>query len=450
MSRPRTDVLFEISGHWIASEPGTKNLYHFWHDNRAGRTRRESLRTADLEGAKRKLAELVVAGAPKTKNAALAVVLERYFTERTDKKPSKGSSRNAGKILLRHFGLTVRVSALTEEKQKEFAEEALAKGQRLSYIARNMTVLKAALRFSKIDHEVIYTESQMRDRWGLTSAPKRKARIPTDEEIAKLWSTSMSDDLRRFLLIQLTTGGRPQTAIDLTPAQRSKDAGLVHLNPPGRPQNKKHRPELREARVLTGWLDKWEEQASELEIRGGRYCGFSSIDGVESSLKRAVRRAGIPHITLYSFRHKVTTILRLARVPEDEISLWMGHRRPHLRTTGEYGEWDPGYLATAAAAIDAWFARAQLLTEQPLFSRGIPESIRVRMEKTAQAIENLERARRIERPTLTLARLCSTPELRPHIQVGRGLWPSGRLVSIALKEQGFHRLPPCSGADAHA
>ena len=27
---------------------------------------------------------------------------------------------------------------------------------------------------------------------------------------------------------------------------------------------------------------------------------------------------------------------------------------------------------------------------------------------------NLERARRFERPTLTLARLCSTPELRPH------------------------------------
>jgi hypothetical protein len=26
----------------------------------------------------------------------------------------------------------------------------------------------------------------------------------------------------------------------------------------------------------------------------------------------------------------------------------------------------------------------------------------------------MERARRFERPTLTLARLCSTPELRPH------------------------------------
>ena len=30
------------------------------------------------------------------------------------------------------------------------------------------------------------------------------------------------------------------------------------------------------------------------------------------------------------------------------------------------------------------------------------------------SLEDLERARRIERPTLTLARLCSTPELRPH------------------------------------
>ncbi len=30
------------------------------------------------------------------------------------------------------------------------------------------------------------------------------------------------------------------------------------------------------------------------------------------------------------------------------------------------------------------------------------------------AVIQLERARRFERPTLTLARLCSTPELRPH------------------------------------
>ena len=34
-------------------------------------------------------------------------------------------------------------------------------------------------------------------------------------------------------------------------------------------------------------------------------------------------------------------------------------------------------------------------------------------ERSRKSLKKLERARRIERPTLTLARLCSTPELRP-------------------------------------
>ncbi len=39
-------------------------------------------------------------------------------------------------------------------------------------------------------------------------------------------------------------------------------------------------------------------------------------------------------------------------------------------------------------------------------------------------VSAMERARRFERPTLTLARLCSTPELRPHaivsVPIGAG------------------------------
>ncbi len=107
-----------------------------------------------------------------------------------------------------------------------------------------------------------------------------------------------------------------------------------------------------------------------------------------ASLKRAVKRAGLPHIKICSFRCWVTTILRLARVSEDEIAVWTGHKRPHLRTTGEYGEWNPDYLSNAAAAmIDAWFARVQVLMERRLFSKRIPETIRARMEKDVQVIE---------------------------------------------------------------
>ena len=45
------------------------------------------------------------------------------------------------------------------------------------------------------------------------------------------------------------------------------------------------------------------------------------------------------------------------------------------------------------------------------------------------SLKDLERARRIERPTLTLARLCSTPELRPHSK-----WEAGyRLARTSIQ-----------------
>ena len=44
----------------------------------------------------------------------------------------------------------------------------------------------------------------------------------------------------------------------------------------------------------------------------------------------------------------------------------------------------------------------------------------------------LERARRIERPTLTLARLCSTPELRPQSK-----WEAGYDLSARRIQAGF-------------
>src|SRR5690349_8791263 len=128
MSRPRANPLFELEGHWIAAEHGSANLYHFWHDARTGRTRRSSLRTQDIEVAKRSLAELIVRGAPKNVDAPLSVVLENYFAEQTDGKPSESQTRNAGRVLLRYFGETALIAALTEDKQKEFAKTSLENG----------------------------------------------------------------------------------------------------------------------------------------------------------------------------------------------------------------------------------------------------------------------------------------------------------------------------------
>ena len=60
---------------------------------------------------------------------------------------------------------------------------------------------------------------------------------------------------------------------------------------------------------------------------------------------------------------------------------------------------------------------------------------------------NLERARRIERPTLTLARLCSTPELRPQSKLGGGYGPARVRIQAALRIGVKGVLRPATGDD---
>ncbi len=164
---------------------------------------------------------------------------------------------------------------------------------------------------------------------------------------------------------------------------RIKDAKVVMLNPEHRRQNKKFRATVRECKILTNWLNRWEKDG--LDAYGGRYCGYVTIEGVKTALQVLRDRKGVnlPKISTYSFRHKVTSVLRSAQVPEDQIAQMLGHRRANLRTTAGYGEWDPSYLREAAAALDAWFNRLQRYSSRPLFSHGNPTTKRRQTRRTA-------------------------------------------------------------------
>jgi hypothetical protein len=86
------------------------------------------------------------------------------------------------------------------------------------------------------------------------------------------------------------------------------------------------------------------------------------MEGVKSAVQRLAAESGVPIFT-YSWRQKVTTVLRRARVPEDQVSELLGHKRPSLRTTAGYGDWDPDYQREAAAALDSWFWRVRQLAK---------------------------------------------------------------------------------------
>jgi integrase len=158
------------------------------------------------------------------------------------------------------------------------------------------------------------------------------------------------------MVLSILTAGRPGAVVDLTPTQRNRSAGTLDLNPPDHAQNKKYRPMVRQTRVLGRFLAAWEKAG--LGSQEDRYCGYTTVEGAKSALER-LGADGTPKLSTYSGRHKATTVLRRARVPEDQIATQLGHRRPSLRITGAYGEWDPTYLQDAARALDKWFLKVR-------------------------------------------------------------------------------------------
>lgn len=359
MPRPRARSLFELGGHWISTIPERESLYAFWTDTRNGGTRRRSLGTADIEQAKLKLAEIVLMGAPATAASPLSIIFENYFLARTDQLPSKEPARASGRLFLKHWGSSAKVSDISQDKLKDLAKKLAKKGNSLGYIARNFTVLSAALRHAGISQRVIFTEAHMRNVWKIAAKARRRPFIPTDHQLALILRQPMPEDLARWLLIEMTTGCRPEAAIDLAPAARIQEAQAIDLNPEGRVQNKKHRPILRCPKVLTVALNRWEKAG--LDKHGGKYCGYASVDSVDSALERVCKKVGLGQMSVYSLRHKVTTVLRAAGVPSEQIARQLGHKRADTATSDLYGEFSPDFQKAATDALDAWVRRLRQL-----------------------------------------------------------------------------------------
>jgi integrase len=89
---------------------------------------------------------------------------------------------------------------------------------------------------------------------------------------------------------------------------------------------------VRATRVLSAFLAKWEREG--LDEYGGRYCGYTTIEGVNSAMERLRPHIGMPDLTPYSFRHKGASVIRKARAGEDQVALQLGHRRKDLARHG--------------------------------------------------------------------------------------------------------------------
>lgn len=282
-----TKKLFEIGGQWVARVEGRTSLYRFWYDARAGEIRRRSLETADIEEAKRLVAEHVLntatLPAEEPENALLLAVLNHYFTLHSDNQSSAHVARRAGALLLQFLetecglGAEVKVGEFTKGLQSRFVIWSSTKfGHSPSYISRILSVVAAACKFATrstvhecsvgrvVETRLLKTMPEIccDIKWisGLTRKPEPRPRdyVPTFEELASLLDVECSEILKRYDIIALNTWARPQAILDLnTKTQVDFEAKLLQLNQPGRKQNNKKRPQIRLTENLQGWLEQW-------------------------------------------------------------------------------------------------------------------------------------------------------------------------------------------------
>jgi integrase len=284
-----TKKLFEIGGHWVARVEGRSSLYRFWYDARAGEIRRRSLETADIEEAKRLVAEhaLNTASFPaqEPQDALMLAVLNHYFMSHSDSQSSAHVARRAGILILQFletecgFGAEVKVGEFKKGLQSRFAVWSSTKfGHSPSYISRILSVVAAACKFATMSaiHETSdgrIAETRLLKtmpeicydiKWISTLIRKPEPRprdyVPTFEELASLLDVECSEILKRYDIIALNTWARAQAILDLnTKTQVDFEAQLLHLNQPGRKQNNKKRPQIRLTENLQGWLEHWDE-----------------------------------------------------------------------------------------------------------------------------------------------------------------------------------------------
>jgi hypothetical protein len=383
------DRLFEYRGFWLGREVGSDYIFYYWYDEAKRRTRRKTTGQQDLEKAKEYLVELALAHPPDSpldpKNVTLKAVEKFYFLHHAHKIRSLNAAKRAFKLVRQYLlsALASRDPVVADfdiARQEGFMLWARDKhGLGGKTISTYLSTIKAALRFCAKPRlvrdslgqervaQILATAPYINDNEAeiatKTNLPRSAPRddIPTDAEMAAFIAAAHEEHIFRFVIMALNTWARPEAVVQLgVRHQVDFQRGLVHLNQPGRVQNKKIRPTIRLTDNLRGWLLHW--NIDRPVLRKGQ--AVARVDN--RTLAKVAKAAGLSgKVTKYTFRHYMATRIRSVdgiTVSREERATWMGHTDPHHRTTEAwYESMDADYLVSAMRATDAILTRLQTL-----------------------------------------------------------------------------------------
>lgn len=152
------------------------------------------------------------------------------------------------------------------------------------------------------------------------------------------------------------------------PFSRAGGRTAVYSSGLGSVQNKKWRPIIPVAPSLAPWL------AGTAHGETGRYVTYRGkpIASILASFREVREKAKLDaRVTPYSIRHTLAREMRKARVPGEQISLFLGHLPQGVdATTAIYAPYEPDYLSDAVAVIDEVMRQVGVPDKLPLIVGG--------------------------------------------------------------------------------
>ena len=344
--------------YWLIRHPLNRAFYTAWYNPETKQTQRRSLMTTSSSEATSIVERLLredVHGDPiealrRKPMTTVAEVLDYYQKECGSNLRSSDAAQTAINHLKSKMGGR-RHATLHKRDFLEFAKEFQAAGHALGYTSRVLSVARAAFNLAEEEDKITRAPHvpELRGQKEKDAEPLR-GREMTTAEIALLFDNNVEQHLLSFLIGEINSAARPEALLETSTTQIDFASGLIDLNPEGRTQTKKYRPIQRIPVTWQPWLEA--TPAGPLVVYNGQ-----PVLSVKKAMQALAKRTKLKgRINATSIRHSIGRYMEDQRVPDKQISIFLGHEPvSRKRTTRRYSPtnpFHPDYLREATAAIE--------------------------------------------------------------------------------------------------
>lgn len=272
-----------------------------------------------------------------TEDIPFAQLVDEYLEYAKTNKAKSTYSINKYRIeahLLPYLG-NIPLSQITKQMVDNYKTMRVKEGASSNTLNRELAnlshMLKMAIRWGYISVNVVAGVQKMK-------VPERNPRFLSQEEIEGLLQSAKSSYVYPLIVTALHTGMRKSELLNLKWSDISFDQRTVAMQAKRDWHTKNYRARTTQ---LTPALCRALKEHKKLQAELGVQCeyvftykGFRIKNGIDATLRKIVKKAGLENVTLHTLRHTFASQLVMAGVPLRDVQELMGHRS--FETTLQY------------------------------------------------------------------------------------------------------------------